>query len=174
VWAGHFEIEEREDDRGKLNQRWRDMRQRSPKIASPETILLVDDDEEVRSIMARALSADGYHVVEASDAAMALSALNTRPEIQLLVADIVMPDLSGFDLASQVIADHNLPILLISSGQVQTESDVPGPLLQKPFTTEALLEAVRSLLPVTRPALKLPIWHPGGPTPFDDESNSGP
>jgi DNA-binding response OmpR family regulator len=171
MWAGHFEIEDREADRGKFNRRWRDMRQKSPKIASPETILLVDDNEQVRSIMARALVADGYHVVEASDAAMALSALNTRPEIQLLVADLVMPDLSGFDLASHVIADHNLPILFISSGQMQIESVVPGPLLQKPFTTEALLEAVRSLLSATTPGLKRPIWHPGGPTPFDDEPN---
>ena len=122
---------------------------------SPKTILLVDDNQLVRSLMARALSEVGYHVVEADDGASALNALAIVPEIQLLVTDVVMPGLSGFELASHVIAAHNVPVLFVSAHE-QT-GDIPGPLLQKPFTTEVLLEAVRNLLAVTTPSLNRPI-----------------
>jgi CheY-like chemotaxis protein len=116
------------------------------------TILLVDDDEEVRSLMARILREGGYDVVEASDAAEALDVIAMGTQVELLVTDIVMPGLSGFDLASQVTGACNVPVLLVSTFAL-TEDDIAGPALQKPFTPSVLLDTVRGLVALPDPGL---------------------
>jgi CheY-like chemotaxis protein/DNA-binding Xre family transcriptional regulator len=115
------------------------------------TILLVDDHEEVRSLMARILREGGYHVVEASDAAAALDVIALGTQVELLVTDVVMPGLSGFELASHVTAACKVPVLFLSTFAL-TGDDIPGPVLQKPFTPSVLLDAVRGLLALTDPA----------------------
>jgi CheY-like chemotaxis protein/DNA-binding Xre family transcriptional regulator len=122
------------------------------------TILLVDDNEEVRSLMARILRKGGYHVVEANDAAAALDVIALGTQVELLVTDVVMPGLSGFDLASHVIADWDVPVLFVSAFPL-TGDDIPGPALQKPFTPSLLLDTVRGLLALTDPA-----WRSSGNT----------
>ncbi len=112
------------------------------------TILLVDDDEEVRSLMARILREGGYHVVEAKDAAAALDAIALGAQVELLVTDIVMPGLSGFELASRITSARKVPVLFVSTFAL-TGKDIPGPALQKPFTPSALLDTVRGLLTFT-------------------------
>jgi CheY-like chemotaxis protein/DNA-binding Xre family transcriptional regulator len=115
------------------------------------TILLVDDHEEVRSLMARILREGGYQVVEASDAATALDVIALGTQVELLVTDVVMPGLSGFDLASHVTAACNVPVLFVSTFAL-TGDDIPGPVLQKPFTPPVLLNTVRGLLALADPA----------------------
>ena len=114
------------------------------------TILLVDDDGEVRSLMARILREGGYHVVEANDAAAALEVIALGTQVELLVTDVVMPGLSGFDLASHVTSARNVPVLFLSTFAL-TGNDIPGPALQKPFTPLVLLDTVRGLLAFTDP-----------------------
>jgi CheY-like chemotaxis protein/DNA-binding Xre family transcriptional regulator len=119
--------------------------------SSPLTILLVDDDNEVRSLMARILREGGYQVVEANGAAAALDVLALETQVDLLVTDVVMPGLSGFDLASHVTADCNVPVLFVSTFALSVE-DIPGPVLQKPFTPSVLLDTVEGLLASSQPA----------------------
>ncbi len=69
----------------------------------------------------------------------------TVPELQLLVTDVVMPGLSGFDLASHIVAAFNVPVLFVSA-YAQSRPEIPGPVLEKPFTAEALLDIVAKLL----------------------------
>jgi CheY-like chemotaxis protein len=109
------------------------------------TILVVDDNPHVCSFIARVLRDGGYDVVEAHDGPEALRLVPTVPELQLLVTDVVMPGLSGFDLASHIVAAFNVPVLFVSA-YAQSRPEIPGPVLEKPFTAEALLDIVAKLL----------------------------
>lgn len=118
------------------------------------TILVVDDNPEVCSFMARVLRGGAYDVVQAQDGFEALQLLSTMPELQLLVTDVVMPGLSGFDLASHIVAARNVPVLFVSA-YAQIGTEIPGPVLHKPFTAEALLDVVEQLLALAHPSGKM-------------------
>ena len=117
------------------------------------TILVVDDNPQVRSLIARVLREGGYSVVEAHDGLEALLMLHMMPEPQLLVTDVVMPGINGFDLASHIVAARNVPVLFVSA-YAQSGTDVPGPVLQKPFLPETLLDLVARLLALAHPSAK--------------------
>jgi two-component system cell cycle sensor histidine kinase/response regulator CckA len=109
-----------------------------------ETILLVEDDQSVRSLARRLLENCGYHVIEAANGDDAIARSGDYPEtIHLLVTDLVMPEISGIELSSRLRKTRDgLKVLYISG---YTEK-VANPCLQKPFTSEMLLSAVRSIL----------------------------
>jgi two-component system, cell cycle sensor histidine kinase and response regulator CckA len=122
-------------------------------IGGTETILLVEDQPEVRAIARTILSRHGYRVLEATGGreALALVAGDTGP-IHLLLTDVVMPAIGGQELASQLKpARPDLRVLfasgytddaLVQQGVLQPGAD----LIQKPFTREALLQKVRAVL----------------------------
>jgi len=119
--------------------------------AGGETILLVDDESAVRSITARLLRQMGYEVIEAGDAAEALAA-TAQHRFDALVTDVVLPGLSGPDLAARCLARQpGLPVLLIS-GYARESLTAEGRViagtafLAKPFTREALGQRIRELL----------------------------
>jgi PAS domain S-box-containing protein len=126
-------------------------------ISGSETILFVDDDDAVRTIAVAALQSAGYTVIPARDGSEALetvSALTPRPD--LLITDIVMPGLSGNELARR-LTDRipGLRVLYMSGytedaiihhGMLQEDVE----LLQKPFTTTELLRKARSIIVAAR------------------------
>ena len=118
-----------------------------------ETVLLIEDDAEVRDATAALLSDLGYRVRTAEDPATALKAARQAPEFDLLVSDVVMPgELSSRDMAETLQAERpDLPILFISGysrdaivrdGRV----DAGVQFLAKPFTKDALAIKVRDAL----------------------------
>ena len=114
-----------------------------------ETVLLVDDDEPLRRLHARLLERRGLHVLQAGTAAEALDAASERP-VDLLITDIVMPGGSGGELAAS-LGTRALRVLYVSGYSRETLAShgvsVPsGLLLQKPFNSEALLDAADRLL----------------------------
>jgi CheY-like chemotaxis protein len=115
-----------------------------------ETLLLVEDERAVRELVGTALRERGYRVLEATDGheALELAAAWAEP-IDLLVTDVVMPRVSGPELARQlVVARPGLRVLFVS-GHGGDEIAVQGPysaFLQKPFGAEALARAVRAVL----------------------------
>ena len=117
-----------------------------------ETILLVEDDSSVRSLVARLLRETGYRVVEVASGEAALGAVERDGggDIALLVTDIVMPGASGRQIASLVRRIRPaLPVLLISgyTDTVVVEDDNAGiAFLQKPFSPDGLARKIRSLL----------------------------
>lgn len=123
-----------------------------PESSGAETILLTDDDAAIRTTCRRLLSAAGYRVLEADSGRTALAALASEPsDIHLLLTDLVMTDMSGFDLAKE--AHRRCPSLrvLCISGYLDRErpEDTPGltlNFLQKPFSAEELFEKVRDVL----------------------------
>jgi two-component system cell cycle sensor histidine kinase/response regulator CckA len=123
--------------------------------AGTETILLVEDEPGVRHLVHRVLSGRGYDVLEARDAAQALEISTDYPDqIHLLLSDIVMPGLSGADLAQRIIAQRaDLRVLYMSgfSNRLKTEHgslSAGVTILHKPFTPEHLVRTVRDCLDV--------------------------
>jgi two-component system, cell cycle sensor histidine kinase and response regulator CckA len=108
------------------------------------TVLVVEDQLDVRALMVRALIEQGYRVLEAGDGHEALEILGKEPAVQLVVTDIVMPRLDGYELARR-LAPTRIPVLFVS-GYGDRYTVLPGPLLEKPFSPVALTEAVERLL----------------------------
>jgi CheY-like chemotaxis protein len=118
-----------------------------------ETILLVEDDDQVRGLVSRILKRSGYRVLEAARPidALALASESGEP-IHLLVTDVVMPHINGRELAARVRALRpNLDVLFMS-GYSDHLLDRDGVLevglnfLPKPVTPGALTRAVRAIL----------------------------
>jgi two-component system, cell cycle sensor histidine kinase and response regulator CckA len=122
-----------------------------------ETILLVEDDQQLRAITQEILEVMGYVVLAAPgpDQALALAAHQER--INLLLTDIVMPTMNGFMLAGRLKQAHpRMRVLCMSgyAGHVIAEQNVTGlsiSLLQKPFTVEMLTAKVREVLDAPAP-----------------------
>jgi signal transduction histidine kinase/ActR/RegA family two-component response regulator len=118
-----------------------------------ETILVVEDDPEVRTLTVALLRGLGYEIIEASDAASALRALETSPRVNLLFSDVVLPGgSSGIDLAKQICEIRPGISVLFTSGY--TEEAMAGhgahdddfELLGKPFKRDTLARKIRSVL----------------------------
>ena len=125
-----------------------------------ETVLVVEDEQAVRSLEAEVLSGHGYRVLVAGDAQAAL-ALEERCDepIALLVTDVVMPGRSGRELAQEFMRRRPGTRVLYVSGYAN-DAFVGGSLLeagtwflQKPFSPEGLAQKVRDVLDADRPAL---------------------
>lgn len=118
-----------------------------------ETILLVEDDETVRRLVREILRGSGYRVLETrgGDQAVLLSERYGRP-IHLLLTDVVMPQMSGRELAEGVARSHPEAKVLYMSGYTDAAvvhrgvPDTGGAYLQKPFPPEALARKVREIL----------------------------
>jgi signal transduction histidine kinase len=119
-----------------------------------ETILLVEDDSQVRSLARQTLEGAGYRVIEASNAVEALDRLDAiETPIALLVTDVVMPDLDGRALAHQLLRRRpELKGVVYVSGYPDVDLGVYGGLpgevafLRKPFPPARLLAEVRRAL----------------------------
>ena len=121
-------------------------------VRGDETILLVDDDPDIRDVTTRSLSAAGYHVHTASGGDDALAQLAVLDgAVDLLLTDVVMPGLCGRDLASRVRRTYPGIRILFSSGFIDEgieEQDglADLPLIAKPYSLKALTQKVRDVL----------------------------
>jgi CheY-like chemotaxis protein len=114
-----------------------------PFDGGPVTILLVDDDEDVRSMCRLALESDGATVLEADDGVTALRLLQERAgDLDLVITDLTMPRVGGEVVAEVVsIFFPDLPVLAISGDPGVTDRRLPT--LLKPFAIETLIEAAQ-------------------------------
>ena len=123
-----------------------------PLPAVSGTILLVEDEDAVRSVVARTLTRLGYSVVQAASGTDALAVVAERGgPLDLLVTDVRMPGIQGPDLARRLRADRpDLPVLFISGYAEELAADasaMPGmQVLDKPFDADTLGRAVRAAL----------------------------
>ena len=116
---------------------------------STRTVLLVDDDDAVRQFLEACLARTGYTIVTARDGADALSILSrTKAEIDLLVTDVDMPQMSGMELAAITTAARpQCEVLLVSGKPLPPEADGHGwEFLPKPFTPDVFIGAVEAML----------------------------
>lgn len=118
-----------------------------------ETILVVEDEERIRSAMMRALERHGYIVLLAADGEEALDVLRGhRSEIALVISDIVMPKLGGLDLYHAARKEAMSVKFLLMSGYTSQDPRAAEaarssvPFLQKPWSVSELLQSVRDVL----------------------------
>ncbi|MCY2924089.1 MAG: response regulator [Planctomycetota bacterium] len=121
--------------------------------AGHETILVAEDEEPVRQFVVSALRRYGYHVLEASDGQEALKISGEYGErIDLLLTDVVMPTMSGPELADRLAAARPETKILYMSGYTSDSISTQGLLkpgvnhVAKPFGPDVLAEKVRLLL----------------------------
>jgi two-component system, cell cycle sensor histidine kinase and response regulator CckA len=129
----------------------------APRGARPrpgsESVLVVEDEEAICNFILSILRRNGYEASGARGGAEALSIFSARPAgFQLVLTDIVMPQINGLELGRRIAAsDRNVKILymtgysahpLVQTGSMNGEIDI----LRKPFTAEALLERIRETL----------------------------
>ena len=122
-------------------------------LRGSETILLVEDDDQVRAVAQGILRKSGYHVIEARNAGEALLHSERHPgAIHLLLSDVVMPQMSGPELAKRLASVRPDMKVLCMSGYTDDSIVRHGVLeahfayLQKPITPEALTRKVREVL----------------------------
>ncbi len=118
-----------------------------------ETVLLVEDDEDIRALVARVLEGLGYRVLDVAHAAAGLALLAESPDIDLLITDMVLPGgMSGRDLATEVEGRFGILKILFMSGYSSEAIHLNGwvekgaDLLRKPFRRHDLATKVRAIL----------------------------
>jgi CheY-like chemotaxis protein len=118
-----------------------------------ETILVVEDDTALRKVMVRILADANYKPIEVANADEALATLDQlQAEVRLVVSDVLMPGMSGVELARRAKARLPTIKVLLCSGHADETLEVVGfegqslRLLRKPFGSDALLERVAQLL----------------------------
>jgi CheY-like chemotaxis protein len=108
------------------------------------TVLVVDDEESLRRYLARVMADEGYRVLVAGDGLEALAVLEDSPtRVDLVITDVLMPGMTGTELAAQLAAKPSPPAVLFISG---SHTEVPGPLIKKPFLPDDLSLTARWVL----------------------------
>jgi two-component system, cell cycle sensor histidine kinase and response regulator CckA len=118
------------------------------------TILVVEDDDQVRSLVRTLLTTDGFRVIEARTGAEGLRLAQEHDgSIDLLLSDMLLPEVSGYDVAAQVKERHPEMKVILMTGWVEGEivqrcvSELGAAFLDKPFAPAKLRQLVREMLP---------------------------
>jgi two-component system, cell cycle sensor histidine kinase and response regulator CckA len=124
----------------------------NPSSAS-RTILIVDDEVKIRQLLRYGLTAEGFAVMEAGDGEETLRLCKEHPgPIHLLLLDVVLPDMSGLELAPRVAEIRPDAQVIFMSGYADTQIRLHAslnpstPFFHKPFTIEALVDKIRERL----------------------------
>ena len=120
------------------------------------TVLVAEDDPRMLKLVRRTLELEGYSVVTASDGRQALDLAVNQP-VDLLVLDVMMPEMDGFTVAQKVRASSSVPILMLTARAAQADivhglDSGADDYLLKPFGAEELAARVRALLRRGRPS----------------------
>jgi CheY-like chemotaxis protein len=108
-------------------------------------LMIVDDDPQVRTVVAEFAQDLGYHVIQASNGNDALALLERNPDLHMMITDIRMPGMSGIELADVATQRrHDLKVILISGYSVAQQ--VKRRVLLKPFRMRDLEAAIRDEL----------------------------
>lgn len=114
------------------------------------TVMIIDDEQQMRQLVRTFLEADGYTVIEATDGVNALSLINKVPP-HLLIVDVMMPFMDGFEFAKEVKRTHNIPLIFLSAKGEEWDK-VHGlklggdDYIVKPFLPAELVARVESVL----------------------------
>jgi two-component system cell cycle sensor histidine kinase/response regulator CckA len=122
-----------------------------------ETVLVVDDEASIRSLVGRVLARQGYDVIEASTAEEAIRISDSHSgTIALVVSDVMLPGMRGPEMVKQLRHNRSALRVLYISGYADDLDMTPGVLdagegfLQKPFTLQSLTQTVRAVLDVSQ------------------------
>ena len=118
-------------------------------MSKPGTILLVDDDSEIREIARVLLESEGFRVIEAGDGKSALTAFSS--DVDLVILDVMMPGISGYQVCRYLREQSNVPILFLTAKSQDSDltmgfSSGGDDYISKPFSYTELLARVKGLL----------------------------
>jgi len=113
-------------------------------------ILIVDDDADIRKVLSFLLK-DEYKVSQAQDGPAAIAALQHSPDIDLVVLDVMMPGMSGYEVCTAIRAFSNVPILFLTAkaaeeDRISAYKSGGDDFLSKPFSQAEFMAKVSSLL----------------------------
>jgi two-component system, OmpR family, phosphate regulon response regulator PhoB len=117
-------------------------------MSERQTILVVEDDEDLRRLLRTALILAGYDVTEAGDGLEALLRIDQAPP-DLVILDIVLPRLSGIAVQQEIAAQaltRQIPIVVITGSAVEPEGMHVACFLRKPVAPEQVVDVVRECL----------------------------
>jgi DNA-binding response OmpR family regulator len=114
------------------------------------SILIADDEEDIADLIAIHLEKEGYHVIKASDGQEAVRVVETQ-SIDLLILDIMMPKMDGYEVTRRIREQHNMPIIFLSAktsdfDKVQGLVIGADDYMTKPFTPIELVARVNAQL----------------------------
>src|ERR671916_2605435 len=115
-----------------------------------ETILLVDDDAALLEVMSIVLSSEGYRVVTAADGAEALKEVGREAGLDLVVLDVMLPRISGFEVLKKIREKSDVPVVMLTAKSQSVDKVVGLELgaddyITKPFDTKELLARIRAI-----------------------------
>ncbi len=125
------------------------------------SIMMVDDEQPILSLLSRILEPEGYSVIVAADGRSALELLQGHfPD--LIILDVMMPGLDGFQVLDLIRRRSNVPVIMLTAKrEVSTARDALGlgadDYVRKPFHTKELLARIRAKLRRAQPEVIMPI-----------------
>jgi two-component system OmpR family response regulator len=114
-------------------------------------ILIVDDDPGIRTVVRLLLESRGYEVLDADSGASAVAVIGGRPDIDLIILDIMMPGMDGIEACGELRKTTNAPVLFLTAktqerDKLEAYSNGGDDFLGKPFSQAELIAKVQSLL----------------------------
>jgi CheY-like chemotaxis protein len=118
---------------------------------APDEILVVDDDADLRDTLQLLLNDRGYDVTAVAGGRAALDRLKAGARPRLILLDLMMPDMNGWQFLEQTRADaalRSIPVVIMTARTTANPALLPaGPVLQKPFDSQQLLDTVARIAP---------------------------
>lgn len=114
-------------------------------------ILLAEDEDNIRKLVASYLVKEGFHVAEAADGAEAISKFDAEMDFSLVILDVMMPKKDGYEVASHIRNNSDVPILMLTARDTETD-EITGfnsgadEYISKPFSPRILMARVKNLL----------------------------
>ena len=108
-------------------------------MAASSNILIVDDDPDIRQVL-KILLSETYTVAEASSGMEAVAYVKEHPELDLVLLDVMMPGMDGFQTCDAIRKDSNVPVLFLTAKSAENDRVSGGDdFLSKPFSSVELL-----------------------------------
>lgn len=114
-------------------------------------ILIVDDEPRIRKLVRDFLTREGYEVLEAGDGAEALHVFNTQHDLNLIILDVMMPKMSGYEVLKKIRETSKIPIIMLTA-KTSEEDELQGfnlgvdEYIGKPFSPKILVARVNAVI----------------------------
>ena len=114
-------------------------------------ILVVDDEDRIRKLVRDFLTREGYEVIEASDGEEALNQFDTNPDLKLVILDVMMPKMDGFEVAKRIRKTSKMPIIMLTA-KADEDDELQGfdigvdEYIAKPFSPKILVARVGAVI----------------------------
>ena len=128
---------------------------------SSNKILVVDDESRMRKLVRDFLVREQYEVIEAADGEEALNAFDTNPNLSLIVLDVMMPKMNGFEVAKKIRQTSSIPIIMLTAKSAE-EDELQGfdagvdEYVAKPFSPKILVARVNAVIRRSNHAEEIP------------------